>query len=89
MPNTAIGGFKVSFFTDNIQGAMVMGLILIAAITIGVEIDIDTSLIESSGLTKGNLLGWQLVYILPVAILTNDFFLVCPTHPPLPPPPLY
>ena len=56
---------------------MVIGLITIAAITIGVETKIDTSLIESSGLTKASLLGWQLLYILPVAILTNDFFLVC------------
>ncbi|KAL2198764.1 hypothetical protein P885DRAFT_67914 [Corynascus similis CBS 632.67] len=72
---TSVGGFKVSFFTDNIQGAMVMGLILIATITIGVETKIDTSLIEPSGLTKASLLGWQLLYILPVAILTNDFFL--------------
>lgn len=53
-----------------------MGLILIATIAIGVETKIDTSLIESSGLTKASLLGWQLLYILPVAILTNDFFLV-------------
>lgn len=53
-----------------------MGLILIATVTIGVETKIDTSLIEPSGLTKASLLGWQLLYILPVAILTNDFFLV-------------
>ncbi|KAK4145411.1 uncharacterized protein C8A04DRAFT_10663 [Dichotomopilus funicola] len=72
---TSLGGFKISFFTDNIQGAMVVGLILIATITVGVETKIDTSLIESSGLTKPSLLGWQLLYILPVAILTNDFFL--------------
>jgi hypothetical protein len=26
-------------------------------------------------LTKPTLLGWQLLYILPIAILTNDFFL--------------
>ncbi|KAK4242046.1 hypothetical protein C8A03DRAFT_29790 [Achaetomium macrosporum] len=72
---TSMGGFKISFFTDNIQGAMVFALIVIAAITIGVETKIDTSLIEPSGLTKASLLGWQLLYILPVAILTNDFFL--------------
>jgi hypothetical protein len=71
----ALGGFHVSFVTDNIQGAMVLGLIIIATITIGVETDIDRSLIDSSGLTKANLLGWQLLYILPVAVLTNDFFL--------------
>jgi len=32
-------------------------------------------LIESSGYLNASLLGWQLIYILPVAILTNDFFL--------------
>lgn len=53
-----------------------VGLIAIAAIAIGVETKVDTSLVESSGLTQPSLLGWQLLYILPVAILTNDFFLV-------------
>ncbi|KAH7628464.1 hypothetical protein B0T09DRAFT_401641 [Sordaria sp. MPI-SDFR-AT-0083] len=72
---TSLGGFRISFITDNIQGAMVVGLIVVAAIAIGVETKIDTSLIEPSGLLKDNLLGWQLLYILPVAILTNDFFL--------------
>ncbi|TVY49432.1 hypothetical protein LOCC1_G001059, partial [Lachnellula occidentalis] len=72
---TSLGGFKISFITDNIQGAMVIALIIIATITIGVETKIDKSLIDSSGLTKPSLLGWQLIYILPVAVLTNDFFL--------------
>lgn len=71
----AFGGFKVSFITDNIQGAMVIGLIILATITVGVETKIDRSLIASSGLTDATLLGWQLLYILPVAVLTNDFFL--------------
>ncbi|KAK1758406.1 hypothetical protein QBC47DRAFT_139698 [Echria macrotheca] len=72
---TSLGGFRISFITDNVQGAMVVGLIVIATISIGVETKIDTSLIESSGLLNGSLLGWQLLYILPIAILTNDFFL--------------
>ncbi|KKY28970.1 putative urea transporter [Diplodia seriata] len=72
---TSLGGFKVSFVTDNIQGAMVLGLIIIGVITVGVETNIDRSLIDSSGYLDSNLLGWQLIYILPVAILTNDFFL--------------
>ncbi|KLJ09430.1 hypothetical protein EMPG_15152 [Blastomyces silverae] len=72
---TSLGGFKVSFVTDNVQGAMVVGLIIIAVITVGTEVDIDRSLIESSGFLEPSLLGWQLIYILPVAILTNDFFL--------------
>ncbi|KAI6716709.1 urea transporter [Diplocarpon mali] len=87
---TSLGGFKISFITDNIQGAMVIGLsettthdarsslrivVIIATITVGVETKIDTSLIGPSGLTNSSLLGWQLLYILPVAVLTNDFFL--------------
>ena len=54
---------------------MVVGLIVLAVITVGVETHIDRKLIESSGLTKASLLGWQLIYILPVAVLTNDFFI--------------
>ncbi|KAF2176164.1 hypothetical protein K469DRAFT_678988 [Zopfia rhizophila CBS 207.26] len=72
---TSIGGFRVSFITDNIQGTMVVGLIILGVITVGVKTDIDRSLIDQSGFLKPTLLGWQLVYILPVAILTNDFFL--------------
>lgn len=71
----ALGGFKVSFITDTIQAIMVLGLILLSVITIGVKTKIDKSLIEPSGFLKPSLLGWQLIYILPVAILTNDFFL--------------
>jgi hypothetical protein len=61
--------------TDVFQGTMVVGLIIIATITIGVKVDIKSELIKESGLLKPSLLGWQLLYILPVAIFTNDFFL--------------
>jgi hypothetical protein len=54
---------------------MVLGLIILGIIAVGVETDIDRSLIDTSGYLKPSLLGWQLIYILPVAILTNDFFL--------------
>ena len=54
---------------------MVVGLIILGVITVGVETDVDRSLVDSSGLLDASLLGWQLIYILPVAILTNDFFL--------------
>ena len=54
---------------------MVVGLVILAVITVGVETHIDKSLVESSGLLKSSLLGWQLIYILPVAVLTNDFFI--------------
>lgn len=72
---TSLGGFRVSFITDNIQGAMVVGLLILAVITVGVETRIDPELVQSSGLLQPSLLGWQLLYILPVAILTNDFFI--------------
>lgn len=54
---------------------MVLGLIIMAVFSIGFTTQIRTELIESSGLTKPSLLGWHLLYILPVAVLTNDFFL--------------
>jgi Na+/proline symporter len=72
---TSLGGFKVSFVTDNIQGAMVVGLLIIGCICVGVEVDIQHDLVERSHYLDASLLGWQLIYILPVAILTNDFFL--------------
>ena len=72
---TTVGGFKVSFVTDNIQGAMVVLLIIIGIITVGVEVDVQHRLVEASGYLDASLLGWQLIYILPVAILTNDFFI--------------
>src|SRR4051812_43593400 len=68
--DAALGGFKVSFFTDNIQGSMVVGLIIMAIISIGVETRIDRGLIDDSGFLEPSLLGWQLIYILPVAIFT-------------------
>lgn len=71
---TSLGGFRISFITDNIQGAMVVCLIIIASITVGVETHISRATVDSSGLLDATLLGWQLIYILPVAILTNDFF---------------
>ena len=71
----AFGGFRISLVTDNIQGIMVIGLIILSCITVGVETKIDKSLVDSSGLLKPSLLGWQLIYILPVAVLTNDFFI--------------
>jgi hypothetical protein len=54
---------------------MVVGLVVLAVIAVGVETKIDTSIVHSSGLLGSSKLGWQLIYILPVAVLTNDFFL--------------
>lgn len=72
---TAAGGFRVSFVTDNVQGAMVLLFLVIGTVTIAVTVNIDRSLVPVSRYLEPSLLGWQLIYILPVAILTNDFFL--------------
>ena len=75
MQYAAIGGLRISIITDNIQAVMILGLIVIAVITIGVETRVNPDLVQSTGLLGASLLGWQLIYILPVAIVTNDFFL--------------
>lgn len=72
---TSLGGFKVSFVTDNIQGAMICGLIIICSIAIGTSVKIDTSLIEPSGLMNPSLLGYQLIYTLFIGIICSDMFL--------------
>ncbi|KAL1901206.1 hypothetical protein Cpir12675_000572 [Ceratocystis pirilliformis] len=72
---TSLGGFRISFFTDTIQGVMILCLVFMATISIGTTADIDRSLIDSSGLLDSSLLGWQLLYILPVCVITNNFFL--------------
>ncbi|KAK9459932.1 uncharacterized protein V1516DRAFT_627661 [Lipomyces oligophaga] len=72
---TTLGGFHTSFFTDNIQGIMMTALLVVVSIAMGTEIHIDKSRIAESGLTLSTRLGWQLFYIFPVAIASNDFFL--------------
>lgn len=72
---TSLGGFRVSFITDSIQGVLILLVILIGIIAVATQTQIDKSLIDSSGFLKASLLGWQLLYILPVAVLTNDFFI--------------
>lgn len=72
---TSIGGFRVSFITDNFQGVFVLILVIICIVGMATNIDIDKSLIGPSGLLKANKLGWQLLYILFVAIVTNDCFM--------------
>ena len=72
---TSVGGFRVSFITDNVQGAMVVGLIIVGCITVGTQVNVQPDLVDRSGYLEPSLLGWQLIYILPMAILTNDFFI--------------
>lgn len=72
---TSWGGFSTSFITDNIQGIMALLLLVICSIAMGVYIDVPRSAVRGSDLLDASLLGWQLIYILPVAIATNDMFL--------------
>lgn len=71
---TSIGGFKVSFITDNIQASFVTLLLVIGACAIGGYTKLDSA-IDKTPMLVSNKLAWKLVYILPVAILTNDCFL--------------
>ncbi|GMF41625.1 unnamed protein product [[Candida] boidinii] len=74
---TALGGFKVSFVTDTFQGAFLMIFLVIGVIGYALNIEIDPQLKrETEGeLLGSNKLGWMLVYILFIAIVTNDCFL--------------
>ncbi|GMM33567.1 hypothetical protein DASC09_008920 [Saccharomycopsis crataegensis] len=70
---TSIGGFKVSFITDNIQATFVTLLLVIGTCSISSYIRLDPSVDKEPMLTS-NKLAWKLLYILPVAIVTNDCF---------------
>ncbi|KAL7272230.1 hypothetical protein RUND412_004975 [Rhizina undulata] len=72
---TATGGFRISFLTDNIQGAVISLLIVICSIAIGTSVTIDRSKIGPSGLAKSSLLGYQLIYIFFIGILFSNLFL--------------
>lgn len=72
---TAVGGLRTSLITDNIQGVLIIALLVICAVAIGVEVDVDTSLVGPSKLLEESRLGWQLILILTVAVCFNDYFL--------------
>lgn len=74
---TSIGGFVVSFITDTIQGFAVLVVLVIGVVGFATETHIDTALKNATyqELTGSNKLGWMILYILFVAILTNDFFM--------------
>lgn len=72
---TAFGGFYVSFLTDNLQVFSFIVLLVVCIIATGCTVEIDTSKIGPSKLLLQNQLGWKLLYILLVAIITNDMFM--------------
>ncbi|TIA72284.1 hypothetical protein E3P92_02159 [Wallemia ichthyophaga] len=76
MMYTAWGGFKVSLVTDTIQASFFIILVVVCTIAVAVNVEIDTDLIhQRSDLLKDSQLGWQLLYILPVAVVFNNYFL--------------
>ncbi|KAL0959966.1 hypothetical protein HGRIS_011629 [Hohenbuehelia grisea] len=72
---TAVGGLRTSLITDNVQGSMIVLLMIICTIAIGANVHVDKETVARSGLTEASKLGWQLLYILPVAIVFNNYFL--------------
>lgn len=74
---TFLGGFKVSFTTDSLQAGFVMVLLVVGVIGYATNVHIDQKIKQetASQMLDANKLGWMLLYILFVAILTNDAFL--------------
>ncbi|OCL00790.1 uncharacterized protein K441DRAFT_599705 [Cenococcum geophilum 1.58] len=68
---TAYGGLRTSIITDNVQGAMIVMLMVLCTIAIGTTVKIDRSTIHSSGLVQPTQLSWQLLFIFFVAIFFN------------------
>ncbi len=63
------GGLRASLITDNIQGWAILMLIVLSTIGLGTSVKIEQSAIDNSPLLKSNSLGWQLLYIMPVALV--------------------
>ncbi|PHH63377.1 hypothetical protein CDD80_1232 [Ophiocordyceps camponoti-rufipedis] len=69
-------GHVVEALTGTGKGVLLIALLLVSGISVGVSSEaLKPSLLSSAGLLSPSLLGWQLLYILPVAITTNAFFL--------------
>ena len=67
----AYGGLRTSIITDNIQGAIIILLLILCTIAIGTNIHIDPAIMHASGLVKPTQLSWQLLFIFFVAISFN------------------
>ncbi|CAG8448605.1 663_t:CDS:2 [Acaulospora morrowiae] len=71
---TAYGGFRASLLTDSVQGWAIIILLVISAIGFGVDVKIDTSKIGPSHLLESNTLGWELAWIMPIAVTFANLF---------------
>ncbi|CAG8561717.1 6157_t:CDS:2 [Gigaspora rosea] len=70
----AYGGFRSSLLTDKVQGWAIVILLIISTIGFGVSVKLDPGVVSSSPLLQSNQLGWQLLYIMPVAITFANLF---------------
>ncbi|RGB41237.1 hypothetical protein C1646_649619 [Rhizophagus diaphanus] len=71
---TGYGGLRASLITDNIQGWAIILLVVLSIIGLATSIRIEKSVIDNSDLLKSNSLGWQLLYIMPVAVSFATLF---------------
>ncbi|CAG8601817.1 9892_t:CDS:2, partial [Acaulospora colombiana] len=70
----AYGGFRASLLTDTVQGWAIIVLLVISTIGFGIAVKIDRSLIGPSGLLDSNVLGWELAWIMPIAVTFANLF---------------
>lgn len=71
---TAYGGLPASMLTDRFQGWSIIILIAIASIASFVMVDINTDLIEPSGLLKPTRIAWESFYVLSAAMISSNLF---------------
>ncbi|CAG8551145.1 11705_t:CDS:2 [Funneliformis caledonium] len=71
---TGYGGLRASLITDHIQGWAIIILVVLSTIGLGTSVKIEKSVIDSSPLLKSNSLGWQLLYIMTVALAFSTLF---------------
>ncbi|KAJ1654671.1 hypothetical protein IWQ61_005441 [Dispira simplex] len=71
---TTYGGLRASIFTDSIQAALSAIMIIIAVIAIATSVRFDHDKAVDSGLLGPTKLGWQLLYIMPVAVTFSGMY---------------
>ncbi|CAI2165558.1 14386_t:CDS:2 [Funneliformis geosporum] len=71
---TGYGGLRASLITDHIQGWAIIILVVLSTIGLGTSVKIEKSVVDNSPLLKSNSLGWQLLYIMPVALAFSTLF---------------
>ncbi|KAJ1985227.1 hypothetical protein H4R34_000186 [Dimargaris verticillata] len=71
---TAYGGLRASIFTDSIQAALATVMIIIAVVAIGTSVRFDHETAVDSGLLDSTKLGWELMYIMPIAVTFANMY---------------